>query len=610
MFKNIIFYVPETSKGRDELKEFILKHPELKFVSLVGVDFLGNDTDERIPIEYFLKNMEDIFAGGVQTDGSSVNLPGIATINDAKIDFIIDFERKWFIDHNFDMNAENGMPVGTVRIPIYFRHHNNFYCSRSLLKRTLDHLKKEIISAIKRDDVADIYFTLGTELEFWVRSSVDHVSTHALSVSQMLKESYWKRTNGQIRSCLEECLTMLQSYGLEPEMGHKEVGGVKGKISPDGKLYDVMEQLEIDWRFSDPMQAADNELLARMIIKEMFRRYGLEATFIAKPVEGIAGSGEHMHIGICAILKNGKKINLFAPEEKTSFLSKYGYGALMGLLRHWRAVNPFVTHSISALKRLQPGFEAPVSIVGSLGLSPESPSRNRTVLAGLVRSDNPMSVRFEVRAPNPHTNTYLATAAMYLAMLDGIKYAAGRTEKELSAEINKKYGDKAGYLEQNREYISEKDIFDDYTQEEREKLFGKAPATVWEVIAALKEDVSVFKDTPLNAEIINSFYLSALHKWVIELRDKEISSYKEEMILMERFSSEENEYDAANWKKVEELRTKIAKDDKSNKSIITQLEEAIEKADYDAASSLFLQLREYSKNLKKVYAAYRRNILI
>ena len=60
----------------------------------------------------------------------------------------------------------------------------------------------------------------------------------------------------------------------------------------------------------------------------------------------------------------------------------------------------------------------------SLGHSAKMPSRNRTVLVGLVREiGNPMATRFELRAPNPKSNTYLVMAASYMAMLDGIKEA-------------------------------------------------------------------------------------------------------------------------------------------------------------------------------------------
>ena len=56
----------------------------------------------------------------------------------------------------------------------------------------------------------------------------------------------------------------------------------------------VNEQLEIDWKFcNNPLQTADNELQARIIVREVFRENGLDVTFNAKPIIGVAGSGEH-----------------------------------------------------------------------------------------------------------------------------------------------------------------------------------------------------------------------------------------------------------------------------------------------------------------------------
>ncbi|HNW16581.1 MAG TPA: glutamine synthetase, partial [bacterium] len=134
MKKDLQWCVPDQFKNPDTLKTYLNTNREIRFISLVGIDFLGNDTDERIPVEYFIKNMADIFSGGIQTDGSSVNLPGIATMNDAKIDFIIDTNAKWFIDHNFDLPAPEGKPVATIRIPIFFKHHTKLVCSRSVLR--------------------------------------------------------------------------------------------------------------------------------------------------------------------------------------------------------------------------------------------------------------------------------------------------------------------------------------------------------------------------------------------------------------------------------------------------------------------------------------------
>ena len=41
------------------LEKVLIENPQNKFVSLVGVDLGGNDTDEKIPVSSFLKNVEE-----------------------------------------------------------------------------------------------------------------------------------------------------------------------------------------------------------------------------------------------------------------------------------------------------------------------------------------------------------------------------------------------------------------------------------------------------------------------------------------------------------------------------------------------------------------------
>ena len=248
-----------------------------------------------------------------------------------------------------------------------------------------------------------------------------------------------------------------------------------------------MEQLEIVWKYSTPLQDfADNELFIKEIVEETFERHGLEVTFMAKPIEGVAGSGKHMHIGVCIKLSSGRYINAFTPKNReTDYMSILGWGGLFGLLKNYEVVNPFITATNDAFNRLKPGFEAPVCIVASIGHSAKMPSRNRTVLVGLIRDmNNPMATRFEVRSSNPTTNTYLAIASIYQTMLDGIKAVvkSNKTTKELEIEFSKKDGEEKFYLRKDRMYRSEKDVFEHYTEEERNRKFGTPPATVWENI--------------------------------------------------------------------------------------------------------------------------------
>ena len=98
-----LLYTIKADTPKDEIIRQLREHPEIKFVSLVGIDLAGNDTDEKIPVRIFIKDIDEFFAGtAVQTDGSSVVLPGIATLNNAKVDMPIDSSVNWFVDYNFE----------------------------------------------------------------------------------------------------------------------------------------------------------------------------------------------------------------------------------------------------------------------------------------------------------------------------------------------------------------------------------------------------------------------------------------------------------------------------------------------------------------------------
>ena len=630
MNKELLYCIPAGQYGKEGVLSLLAQHPEIRFVSLVGIDLAGNDTDEKIPIEIFKKDYEDFFAGkAVQTDGSSVVFMNIATLNDARVDMVADSTVNWYVDYNDDnIMEENGLPVGTLRIPCFLIHNGKFIDSRSILKNSCEYvareLKKMLLGATVKgmenfpfSEIQDIVFTTGTELEFWVKTPSEKETVQHLSISQRLQEQYWQRMRGNVRTAMEEAIEELDARGLHVEMGHKEVGGIKSKIDDDGHIFDVCEQLELDWRFSmNPLQAADNELEARIIIREVFRKYGLDVSFQAKPIIGVAGSGEHTHVGICATLKNGKTINLLAPTEmKSDFLSTIGYGFIMGILKNYEATNPFVSSTTDAFNRLKPGFEAPVCIVTSLGHNPEVPSRNRTILIGLVRDiDNPKATRFELRAPNPFTNTYLAASCLFLSSLDGITYAvtSGKTPAELLAELSKKPGDKADYLEEGRAYRCEDNVFEDFTQEERDAAFGKPPATVWENVKTMKANpgkVAVIEaGGTLNATIVDSFVASIVYRWKNELIDRIIPATEALVKGFKKLDSEDD-LDEERWADILDKKYELIKDTKAGKSLCTKLKDALEAEDYDTASDLQIEISKKAEALEKEYSVYALNIV-
>jgi len=633
--QDLLYIIKPYKLNRVDLIKLLTNHPEIKFVSLAGVDLQGNTTDERIPIDLFIQDIDEFLNGSIQTDGSSVVLPGIASLNNGKVDLVADISSNWYIEYNYE-NFDNKLskPIGTLRISAFLSHNNQFVDSRSVLKRAIENFKDTLLKLLEQhpellaeyeitfNDIDSLVLTAATELEFWVKTPNDDADIEALSASQELQEQYWKRTKGAVRTALEQCLLMMEKYNLHPEMGHKEVGGVKAKLDETGNLTHIMEQLEIDWKYDSSLQAADNEKIVKSLIREIYRLNGLEVTFHAKPIEGVAGSGKHTHIGVAAKLKNGKILNLFAPADmKKNFMSIIGYGALMGILKNYEVINPFISSTIDSLNRLRPGYEAPICIVSSLGHDVETPSRNRTILIGLVRDmENPMATRFEVRSPNPNTNTFLTFAVFYQTMIDGIKSVvmSGMSPKELERELSKSPEEKGTYLEYGRAYRSEEDVFEHFTAEERSKLFGEHPATVYENIINFdkyKEKLSILMDNDVMSDkIIDSFAISVTNRWVTEIINRLLPENMDHvrscklLHIPENCSSTEN-IDTENWNKVDKIRKYLMRDTKDQKSLFNKIREVASNKDYKTLSELQIEMGNVISSLKDAYNIYKINII-
>ena len=624
---NLLCVIPPEKHSVEDITRILEEHPEIKFASLAGVDLMGNDTDEKIPIKDFHDNLENYLNGeAVQTDGSSVVLPGIATLNDGKVDLIPDSSVIWYVDYNYEhIDTATNLPVGTLRIPSFLEHNNLPCCSRSVLKKSADFFEqkiKDVFSGNKElceeygfepEDLSKITLIMATELEFWVNTPDEIIPTDKLTISQELKESYWKRTKGVVRTALEQVMLVLESYGFNPEMGHKEVGGVKAAISASGDFHFIMEQLEVDWKYSDALQGADYELIARILIKEIFRMHGLEVSFDAKPLPGVAGSGEHTHVNAVAFLKNGKKINLFAPADmKKDYLSRLGWGSLMGIMKHYDLINPFVSSTTDAFMRLTPGFEAPTHAVASIGKDVLTPSRNRSVLLGLVRSNNKYATRFELRSPNPHTNTYLCLSAIYQCMLDGIDYvlSSGKTSAELEKEFVKPYGEPGEYLDQNKLYRCEDDIFEDMDSDTRDKLFGVPAATVYDSVNVLNTSDEVKKvlcrGDVFNEQVLNSYYIAMTQRWMMELLERIIPSNLQTVRSYTKKHIEDDPIDNPKWANIVSLKKNLAKTS-TEESVFDKLKKAISSDDKPLVSKLQIEMNRKMDELKHLYKDYTDN---
>lgn len=628
---NLSYILEKEKHSITDIKNFIKNNKQIKFVSFMGIDLLGNDIEQRIPMDVFIEDIDGMLHGGVQTDGSSVAFPEITSLNNAKLDIIADLNCHWYVEYNYDLKiyieeAKKEMPVGTLIIPCFLFHNGKGIDSRYILKSSMNIFSREVKNiinksnyleknlGIKNDEVVEIINTTATELEFWIKTPNERAHIENLSVSQTLKEQYWSKLRGDVKTAVEETLLLMSKYGLNPEMGHKEVGGIRASLDCTGKLNHIMEQIEIDWKYSTAIQTADNEYLVKNIIREIFRKYGLDVTFMAKPIPKVAGSGKHTHIGIAAKLKSGKIINLFTATESNHFLSKIGYGSIMGLLKNYDTVNTFVSTSTDAFNRLKPGFEAPVCAVTSLGHSVEEPSRNRSILIGLIRDlNNDKATRFELRSPNPKTNTYLTCSAIYTAMIEGIKYSMTKNSDELLTEISKSHGKFYGYLDKDREYRSELDVFEAYSEEERNRLYGKAPKNVYENMLNMEnaDKMQFISENPDFKYILDSYKSAVLQQWHIDTISRYLTDVKNECknilnaINKQSFDIEHNK--AKEIKRSIENKIKyLFSNEKANCDNIMQLIEAAEVRNYKEMAVAKTEIDKTIDEIRELYSKYKK----
>jgi len=194
---------------------------------------------------------------------------------------------------------------------------------------------------------------------------------------------------------------------------------------------------------------------------------------------------------------------------------------------------------------------------------------------------------------------------------------AGRTPHELEKSISKKYGEEDAYLERDREYRSERNIYTDYTPEEREKLFGRAPANVWEAFSSWGDGgfdagkVSLISGgDEIQTIILQSYREQMILKWTMEYHDRYIGNTMDVLRdCVKLHEDESNEYDRENWAKCSELKNLIGHEEKGRESLLMQARKAIDSEDYRELSRLELLIEEKLAELREVYAKYGRNIL-
>ncbi|MDE6378162.1 MAG: glutamine synthetase family protein [Duncaniella sp.] len=225
-----------------------------------------------------------------------------------------------------------------------------------------------------------------------------------------------------------ECMALIAQAGGQIKYGHNEVGN----FTIDGKIY---EQNEVEFLPVKAVQAADNLVVAKWIIRTLASKKGYDVTFAPKITVGKAGSGLHIHFKIM----EGEQ-NMMIVDGKLSDVARK---AIAGILTHAPAITAMGNKVPTSYFRLVPHQEAPTSVCWG--------DRNRSVLVrvplgwtgekDMCAQANPLEAgdvtvapqkqTVELRSADGSADVYQLIAAMIVAARDGfvMEDALERAEK-------------------------------------------------------------------------------------------------------------------------------------------------------------------------------------
>ncbi|MBS4194080.1 type I glutamate--ammonia ligase [Lederbergia citri] len=355
-------------------KESILQLSEeqnVKFIRLQFTDILGTVKNVEIPISQLEKALDN----KMMFDGSSIE--GFVRIEESDMYLYPDLDT-WVI---FPWTAEKGGKVARLICDVYGSDLKPFPGDpRSNLKRVLKEMERFGFSN----------FNLGPEPEFFL-FKLDENGDPTLDLND--NGGYFDLAPTDLgENCRRDIVLELEEMGFEIEASHHE---------------EAPGQHEIDFKYADAVKACDQIQTFKLVVKTIARKHGLHATFMPKPLFGVAGSGMHFNM---SLFKNGE--NAFFDENGELKMSETAYQFLAGVLKHAPGFTAITNPTVNSYKRLVPGYEAPCYIAWS--------AQNRSPLVR-IPSSRGLSTRIEVRSVDPTANPYLAMAVLLKAGLSGIE---------------------------------------------------------------------------------------------------------------------------------------------------------------------------------------------
>jgi len=303
--------------SRDQ--EYVLRTVEERGVRLVRLwftDVLGQLKSVAIsPAE-----LESAFSEGVQFDGTAID--GFSRVHESDV-----LARPDATTFELLPWAKEDEPSGRMFCDIENLDGTPFEGDpRQILRRNLQSAREQGYS-----------FFAAPEAEFFYFASGDP----SLGKPQPLdRASYFDLTTSDVSSDLRKrTIHMLEAMGIPVEYSFHE---------------DSPSQHEIDLRYTEALDMADNVMTLRLVVKKIAMERDTYATFMPKPLNGVQGSGMHTHLS----LFDGET-NVFHDPDDEYGMSETARRFTAGILRHAREITAVTNQLVNSYKRLAETSEAP-----------------------------------------------------------------------------------------------------------------------------------------------------------------------------------------------------------------------------------------------------------
>ena len=340
--------------SKDEVMQYVAEE-DVKFIRLAFCDIYGRPKN----ISIMAHELERAFTYGIAIDGSAVDGFG----GEVHSDLLLRPDPSTL--SVLPWRPENGKVV-RMFCAVTKPDGSPFEAdTRNLLQQAVQDAEAEGLS-----------FFFGSEMEFYLfrrdeNGEPTRLPYDTAGYMDMAPDDKGENVRREI------CLT-LEQMGIRPESSHHEEGP---------------GQNEIDFRYADPLTAADDAVTFRTVVHTIAARSGLHADFSPKPLKEEAGSG--MHINFSVRSRDGRDV---MPQ------------IIAGVLEHIAEMTVFLNTAEESYRRFGSN-KAPRYISWS--------SENRSQLIRIPAAEGEYR-RAELRSPDPLCNPYLAFTLLIRAGLAGL----------------------------------------------------------------------------------------------------------------------------------------------------------------------------------------------